>query len=92
MTENKNSCSRKDCFAYKKGTCLILKNTDFGEKKCCYFKDKATDREELIHRISSLMNENDMLISKNKELTDENERLRKEADGLIAAYEEAVKT
>lgn len=92
MTDNKNLCSKKDCFAYKNGTCIVLNNTDFGHRTCCYFKKKETDREELIHRISSLMNENNLLLSKNKELTGENERLRKEADGLIAAYEEAVKT
>lgn len=87
MTENKNLCRRKDCFAYKNGTCLVLKNTDFGYRECCYFKDKATDREELINQICSLMNENNLLMSKNKELTDENARLGKETDGLIEAYQ-----
>ncbi len=87
MKDTNNSCVRKDCFAYKNGTCLVLKNADFGHRPCCYYKDKATDREELINQICGLINENNLLMTKNKELSDENERLRKEADGLIEAYQ-----
>lgn len=41
MTELKKCLKEKTaCFSYVKGVCRILKDTDFGEKDCPFYKTK----------------------------------------------------
>lgn len=34
------TCKRKDCFAYHKGMCTVLRDTHFKNKACPFFKPK----------------------------------------------------
>lgn len=40
--------SMHDCFAYCKGECTVLSNTQFIKKKCPFYKDKVTNEIERI--------------------------------------------
>lgn len=45
---NMKKCIQKksDCFAYKKGDCMALIDTDFGNRECVFYKTKARHKEE----------------------------------------------
>ncbi len=38
VTVNPACNHHKDCFAYSRGHCTILNNTDFGDKDCAFYK------------------------------------------------------
>lgn len=48
-TEKYPKCDKhKDCFANKHGRCICLKDNDFGDKPCPFYKDRHTvDMQEL---------------------------------------------
>ena len=37
-------CSRKDCFAYREGCCIVLLDTDFGRRSCPFYKTEEEFR------------------------------------------------
>jgi hypothetical protein len=41
---------RKDCFAYALGDCRILIDTDFGWKKCPFYKTREQAEEDVLKR------------------------------------------
>lgn len=56
-TKEKKRCrqDRAACFAYKEGFCVVLKDTDFGERKCPFFKVHTQAQEEDIRRRQRLL-------------------------------------
>ena len=56
-TEEKKRCRQDSaaCFAYKDGCCVALKDTNFGDRKCPFFKVHTQAQEEDILRRQRLL-------------------------------------
>lgn len=39
-------CNREDCFACEGGQCVVLTNTNFGDRECPFFKTKEQAEKE----------------------------------------------
>lgn len=52
------ACAKGDCFAYKDGGCSALTDSDFGKRKCPFFKTKEqveTEREAAEKRMRAVV-------------------------------------
>ena len=56
-TKKHTKCKQEKaaCFAYSDGFCVALKNTDFKERKCPFFKVQTQAQEEDILRRQRLL-------------------------------------
>ena len=50
-------CSETDCFAYKEGRCICLDTSDFGRRRCPFFKTLETLEAERKAVIDKLIRE-----------------------------------
>ena len=39
------TCQKEDCFAYYKGVCAVLNNTEFKGKECPFYKPKEVQND-----------------------------------------------
>ena len=39
------TCKKENCFAYVKGVCSVLRNTNFGKRECPFFKLKEKNEK-----------------------------------------------
>lgn len=51
------SCTEIECFAYKSGCCSILRDNDFGKRKCPFYKtskQRQMEQKRCRERLESL--------------------------------------